>query len=352
MVCIQYNLYELESRSSRTDFINMFSNSYDDSVVQGYPEVDSFRELNVSLGPECFLSEKSVESRESDSESLPSIGEMQKPRGNCFYYDPPLLEDTGVWIPISVPPMSESDHEEWAKGFHLNGGCFPEEELGYSQCFGGEKELTMWDVMVEMLTAARGRVGSLGSIGNNGCRLSWMSSHMLEQAWSELEHSLTEANFGNVREILEAEPPRWLSDSSAASCMLCGVRFHPIMCSRHHCRFCGGIFCGDCSKGRSLLPVKFRVADPQRVCDVCNVRLESVQPYLMDKVSNAAQLPTHDLTDLSTLRSWVNFPWGQSMEYEIYKATNTIRAYNKVSIQVSSMPPAISFGLCFRSWNI
>ena len=52
----------------------------------------------------------------------------------------------------------------------------------------------------------------------------------------------------------------------------------------------------------------------------------------MDQVSRAAQLPTHDLTDLSTLRSWVNFPWGQSMEYEIYKAANTIRKYNKVRV--------------------
>ena len=122
--------------------------------------------------------------------------------------------------------------------------------------------------------------------------------------------------------ILEAGPPRWLADSAATACMLCSVRLHPIMCSRHHCRFCGGIFCNECSKGRSLLTAKFRTGDPQRVCDVCFVRLDSVQSYLMDQVSHAAQFPTQDLTDLSTLRSWVNFPWGQSMEYEIYKATN------------------------------
>jgi hypothetical protein len=30
------------------------------------------------------------------------------------------------------------------------------------------------------------------------------------------------------------------------------------------------------------------------------------------------------------LRSWVNFPWGQTMGYEIYKAANTIQGYNKV----------------------
>ena len=96
--------------------------------------------------------------------------------------------------------------------------------------------------------------------------------------------------------ILEAGPPRWLADSAATACMLCSVRLHPIMCSRHHCRFCGGIFCNECSKGRSLLPAKFRTGDPQRVCDVCFIRLDSVQSYLMDQVSHAAQFPTQDLT--------------------------------------------------------
>lgn len=252
-------------------------------------------------------------------------------QGKYFFYDSPLYEDTGVWIPVSVPPMLESEDQEWARGFHSNGGYFPEGDMGWGQYLKEDKELTMWDVVVEMLLVARGKVSALSKGDIHGCNFSWMSSHLLEQAWQEMAQTLTEANFGNVSELLEAEPPKWLADSSASACMLCGARFHPIMCSRHHCRFCGGIFCGECSKGRSLLPAKFRVSDPQRVCDVCCVRLQSVQPYLMNQVSHAAQLPTCDLTDLSTLRSWVNFPWGQSMEYEIYKATNTIRAYSKVN---------------------
>ncbi|KAG6692195.1 hypothetical protein I3842_10G102000 [Carya illinoinensis] len=251
-------------------------------------------------------------------------------QGKYFFYDSPLSEETGVWIPVSVPPMLESEHEEWARGFHTNGGYFPEGDIGWGQYLGEEKELTMWDVVVEMLLAARGKVGAIASGDIHRCAFSLVSRHLLEQAWKEMAQTLTETNFGNVREIIEAEPPKWLADSAASACMLCGVRFHPIICSRHHCRFCGGIFCSECTKGRSLLPAKFRIGDPQRVCDVCCVRLESVQPYLMDQVSHAAQSPTQDLTDLSTLRSWVNFPWGQSMEYEIYKATNTIRSYNKV----------------------
>lgn len=253
--------------------------------------------------------------------------------GKYFYYEAPLNEETGCWIPVSVPPMSASAHDEWSRGFCSDGGYIPEGEISWDQLNGEDKEQTMWDVVVEMLLAARGKVTSLASADIQ--TVSWISSHLIEQAWKEMAETLTESNVDHAHEMLEAEPPKWLPDSAASACMLCSVRFHPIMCTRHHCRFCGGVFCGECTKGRSLLPAKFRAGDPQRVCDVCCVRLGSIQPYLMDEISRAAQLPTHDLTDLSTLRSWLNFPWGQSMEYEIYKATNTIRGY----AQVGSLKP-------------
>ncbi|KAF5771818.1 putative FYVE zinc finger, ysc84 actin-binding domain, Zinc finger, FYVE/PHD-type [Helianthus annuus] len=247
-----------------------------------------------------------------------------------FYYDPPLSEDTGVWIPVSVPPMSESQREEWNRGLRMNSNYLCNNDMEWDQFAGEEKEFTMWDVVLDMLLAAQGKMRSITSGDSYAYQISWLSDQLLEHTWKEVTHTLTEANADSIKELLEAEPPKWLADSVASYCMLCNVRFHPIMCSRHHCRFCGGIFCNECSKGRSLLPAKFLKGNPQRVCDVCCVRLELVQPYLMDRISRAAQLPTQDLTDLSTLRSWLNFPWGQTMEYEIYKATNTIRGYFKV----------------------
>ncbi|PKI58091.1 hypothetical protein CRG98_021518 [Punica granatum] len=258
-----------------------------------------------------------------DDEKGRFIAEQQKQGRKYFFYDTPLQEDTGFWIPVSVPPMFKGGPGDLSTDCDTNGGYFPEGDLGWNSYIEEEKELTMWDIIVEMILAARGKVSSLAP---TNCRFSWMSDHLLEQAWQEMAQTLADASFENVKKILEAEPLQWVADSSASACMLCGVRFHPIMRSRsrHHCRFCGGVFCGECSRGRSLLPAKFRVGDPQRVCDVCCVKLECVQPYLMDQVSHAAQLQTQDLTDLSTLRSWVNFPWGQSMEHEIYKATNTI----------------------------
>ncbi|KAG6487268.1 uncharacterized protein LOC122009605 [Zingiber officinale] len=262
--------------------------------------------------------------------------------GKYFFYDSPLYEETGFWIPVSVPPMLENDHDEWSKGFSSNGGYFPEEEFSWDQ-LSEDKEMTIWDVVYEMLLMARGKVSAVSSGDLMSRKVPCMSTELLEETWKEMAKTLAEANYGHKMVILETEPPKWLPDSAAAACMLCNVRFHPIMCSRHHCRFCGGIFCNDCSKGRSLLPRKFRVADPQRVCDVCGVRLESVQVYLMNQISHASQLPTHDLTDLSTLRSWLNFPWGRTMEYEIYKAANILRTYTKVGSlkPEKSIPEAI-----------
>ncbi|KAB1202728.1 hypothetical protein CJ030_MR8G002228 [Morella rubra] len=299
-------------------------------------EVEECREKSNLTGTGDFEREESTPLRDFGNavprgtrgqEDVQNIsGAAHKKQGKFFYYETPLSEETGIWIPVSVPPVSESEHQEWNRGF---GGYIPDDDLGWNQFFGKDQDLTMWDVVTEMLAAAQGKLFTIVP-GVCGSKISWSSAHILEQAWKEMAQTLAEANFGNMREILEVEPPKWLADSAASACMLCNMRFHPIIRSRHHCRFCGGIFCNACSKGRCLLPTKFRTGNPKRVCDVCFVRLESVQSYLINQISRAAQLPTHDLTDLSTLRSWLNFPWGQSMEHEIYKATNTIYGYTKL----------------------
>ncbi|KAK8648320.1 hypothetical protein V6N13_129077 [Hibiscus sabdariffa] len=314
------------------DYQSMFFSHPDLVKVEEYREKSNLVGTNVVQdGKQLKRSEGEIHPRVgvcNDMEIVSGIGNEKQ--GKVFYYDTPVSEETGAWTPVSVPPMSENKHEEWDRSLFLNGGHFPDDGLGSNQFTGDSKDLTLWDVFSEMLIAARGKVSAIASGDVQRRGITWLSNHLLEQTWNEMAQTLVEANFDNFNEILEAEPPKWLADSAASACMLCNVRFHPIMRSRHHCRFCGGIFCNECSKGRSLLPMKFCMGNPQRVCDVCCVRLEPVQPYLMDRVSRAAQLPTHDLTDLSTLRSWLNFPWGQSMEYEIYKAANTINNYRKV----------------------
>ena len=51
----------------------------------------------------------------------------------------------------------------------------------------------------------------------------------------------------------------------------CGRRFGP-MCWRHHCRACGNVFCGKCTKGRMALPWT-PPGERERVCDGCVHRM-------------------------------------------------------------------------------
>ncbi|CAL5410327.1 unnamed protein product [Camellia sinensis] len=84
--------------------------------------------------------------------------------GKYFCYDLPVSEETGVWIPVSVPPMSGSEHEEWNRGFSFGGGYFADGDMGWNQFVGEEKEMTMWDVVLDMLLVARGKVTALASV--------------------------------------------------------------------------------------------------------------------------------------------------------------------------------------------
>ena len=76
--------------------------------------------------------------------------------------------------------MSESEHEEWTKGFCSNGGYLPDEDMGWNQFIGENKELTMWDIVVEMLVVAQGKVSAFASSSTNSYIIPWVSSHLLE----------------------------------------------------------------------------------------------------------------------------------------------------------------------------
>ena len=64
---------------------------------------------------------------------------------------------------------------------------------------------------------------------------------------------------------------RWKKDTEAAACEDCQCRFG-IVTRRHHCRSCGGIFCGSCSANNVLIPV-IDAKKAQRVCKNCHNRL-------------------------------------------------------------------------------
>jgi hypothetical protein len=88
----------------------------------------------------------------------------------------------------------------------------------------------------------------------------------------------------------EGVRPTWAKDEAVAKCNHCSTPFTFIRRSKrishktsfhsywrvtmiyylgHHCRFCGQIFCNDCSKTRVSYPDWFGYNTPQRVCEDC-----------------------------------------------------------------------------------
>ncbi|XP_076393139.1 smad anchor for receptor activation isoform X2 [Megachile rotundata] len=76
-----------------------------------------------------------------------------------------------------------------------------------------------------------------------------------------LDNSLPETN-----SILGKQPPFWVPDSEAPSCMLCDVKF-TVMKRRHHCRACGKVLCSKCCNMKYKLEYQGNINS--RVCVSC-----------------------------------------------------------------------------------
>ncbi|GMI81347.1 hypothetical protein like AT3G43230 [Hibiscus trionum] len=299
-----------------------------------------------------------------------SYSSFRKPeKGNNNVY--PFVDDYSgsVWTEPQdkriVPFGSKSMKNDYVYQFpaesddFIDGGYDSGDDVHRSMQNGVYPEVNLKNVLGGLVAIVTGRnedsssvsvnrqyqssnVSFLGSRKNGDTYLH--SSVYIPSAPPVLEPS--RIDYSAYKEVLEAEPPEWIPDSSTTVCMQCSAPFTALTRGRHHCRFCGGIFCRACSKGRCLLPVKFRERNPQRVCDSCYDRLDPLQGVLINTISNAVQVAKHDVTDWTCTRGWLNLPVGLSMEHEIYKASNTLRNYCQVarSNPERSIPLAILKG--------
>ncbi|XP_021755073.1 uncharacterized protein LOC110720364 isoform X1 [Chenopodium quinoa] len=294
---------------------------------------------SVEADSECMaMSGKSV-----SYASLNNVGREEKK----VHYDDDDYVDS-AWL------MSENDTcssgSQFVKGAlypyigdsddYNDGGYDSSEELPNFSQFKRNPDVNLKNVLAGIIAIVTGRnkggniqqlptsnVSFLGS-GKNGDTV-LNSSVYIPSAPPLLEAS--GFNYSAYKNVLEAEPPEWLPDSCTTVCMQCTAPFTALTRGRHHCRFCGGVFCRVCSTGRCLLPVKFRERNPQRVCDACYDRLDPLQGVLVNTISNAVQVAKHDVSDWTCARGWLNLPVGLSMEHEIYKASVTLRSYSQVA---------------------
>ena len=61
---------------------------------------------------------------------------------------------------------------------------------------------------------------------------------------------------------------RWILDRDCLICFQCNESFSMIR-RRHHCRACGGLFCGGCSRWKKKLPHLGYTDKEARVCKWC-----------------------------------------------------------------------------------
>ena len=62
--------------------------------------------------------------------------------------------------------------------------------------------------------------------------------------------------------------PLWKSDQNNKNCTLCAKAFTTFRNRKHHCRKCGDVVCGDCSRSKIVLQELYGLV-PVRVCDDC-----------------------------------------------------------------------------------
>jgi len=65
-------------------------------------------------------------------------------------------------------------------------------------------------------------------------------------------------------EIITKKDAQWMDDRSSEVCTLCDMKFTSVN-RRHHCRACGRLCCGECSRRK----LRFTGTKDQRACDVC-----------------------------------------------------------------------------------
>ena len=81
----------------------------------------------------------------------------------------------------------------------------------------------------------------------------------------------------------------WAPDSAASACAQCDKTFS-FRVRRHHCRRCGEVFCGKCTKGRAAIPGS-GTEQGHRVCDRCHEGFASARRAEAERV---AEVPPPD----------------------------------------------------------
>ena len=116
--------------------------------------------------------------------------------------------------------------------------------------------------------AMRSRIDTFGTPlpgskqNTEACELDLAEEHKLLEAFEPISSDLKE-----FPEDLHLKRALWVPNDYSEFCMRCNGRFCFLLIRRHHCRICGLLFCGKCSKYKERVNGK-----NQRVCKDCKMK--------------------------------------------------------------------------------
>lgn len=93
--------------------------------------------------------------------------------------------------------------------------------------------------------------------------------------------------------------PPWTPDT-VRTCEMCEMRFSLVV-KRHHCRYCGGLFCGDCSDYEAMIPT-LGYNSLQRVCRACYKMLDQYKRRVM-RASKVSKSMSNTASYLQTIEA-------------------------------------------------
>jgi len=107
-----------------------------------------------------------------------------------------------------------------------------------------------------------------------------------------------------IRSLDKPGRENWVPDDTVTNCKACQKAFG-VWARKHHCRFCGQIFCDECSKWEAVFVPESRrgepgyIAKPKRVCEhcLCNIqkaRTEQKRSLEEAQKQNEATLAARD----------------------------------------------------------
>lgn len=89
----------------------------------------------------------------------------------------------------------------------------------------------------------------------------------------------------------------WIPDTEVNKCMHCKKTQFTMINRRHHCRNCGNVICGNCSRNKFLIPSQSKT--PVRVCDTCFSDLGSARTNYNIPKLDSEQSDTPSVADTS-----------------------------------------------------